>query len=96
MNSYQRLKKKIKDEQEKYRKLLIDFRKVVEDPESNESIEISTRIRMEADSERILMMGVSKGYNMMGLLEQISKSNPTDTGTYSWNITDRSRDGKVQ
>lgn len=78
MNSYQRLKKKNEKLREEYRELFQKFVKVIRDPNSTESLLISSEIDMQARTADSWMFGQRKGYTMLGLLEQITKSGDVD------------------
>ncbi len=80
MTSYQKLKKRIVDQQKQYDELFDKLTKIIDDPDSEES----QQIRRWAILNRRFKM-----YSMMSLLEAISNVKPSDKEVYSWNVLDR-------
>jgi len=72
MNSYQRLKQKNEKLRKEYAELFAQFVKVIEDPDSDESLSIKHKILMENSVVKVWAFGTRNGLTTTGLLEQIN------------------------
>lgn len=80
MTSYQKLKKRIADQQKHYDELFDKLTKIIDDPNSEES----QKIKHWAILNRRFKM-----FSMLNLLEALSAVKLDAPKTYSWNVIDR-------